>query len=558
MDNEQIIKSLEITKEWAKDVFLFAHDNLRMDKAECLDSLKGVSIPYTDSYGVKKEAKLFDNDGFLIFNDLSFYKKKMFKNQDKDSFRAYKGSSFTWQQTITLEAYNRAINTFGKDSFDDSARWITTRSGHGTGKTATMSVIALHFLWCFAGCQIGMTANTDQQVNDIFMKELYIWRNRMPKQFREYIQQTQDHVRMDESKDWFLRAQVARAEKPEALAGLHGKYILILADEASGIPDKVFEVMKGALTGDMYIVMYYSNPTRTEGEFYDSHKRGSLFTKLAFNSEDSPIVKDDYCERWASQYGKESDEYRIRVLGEFASTSEMDDKGWTPLFANCKIAFEQERGQIINGGVIGVDPSGSGKDHSTIIIRDSVYMKLLLREQTSSPKDGARKVETIRDAYNCTSNDIGIDAFGEGAKWVANIQTKIGETVSALLTDKPREEVKDLYSTYKAELAWKFRQWVLAGGIIITNQQKEWVKEMEKIKYKRDGQGRIALQPKKEFKKDNGFSPDRFDGAIYTFFRDEPTRPVILTKNDLERMEAEKFMQRVKQATSIDENYSSV
>jgi hypothetical protein len=44
----------------------------------------------------------------------------------------------------------------------------------------------------------------------------------------------------------------------------------------------------------------------------------------------------------------------------------------------------------------------------------------------------------------------------------------------------------------------------------------------------------MVIQGKGEFKKDHGFSPDRFDAAIHTFFRDDPTREVILPKEQLE------------------------
>ena len=247
-------------------------------------------------------------------------------------------------------------------------------------------------------------------------------------------------------------------------------------------------------------------------------------------------------------YGKDSDEVRIRVDGEFASVAEMDDKGWIPLFANVKIHFEPEQGQKVYKPIMGVDPAGKGRDTSIVVVRDSVYMKIVLTEKTSSEPDLARKIETIRDAYGTTSSDIGVDAFGLGAKVVANINTKIGETVMALLCDKPREETKHLYHTYKAELAWKFREWCLRGGIIITNNQKEWLKEMEKIKYKRDGQGRIVLMDKITFKKEYGFSPDRFDAGIYTFFRDNPTMPVIIPKEELMKQENMEFIQRVQQA----------
>jgi hypothetical protein len=559
-ETPHINEDVHVLVEWANDVFVFTKEALGILPSEPVDELRGTYISFKDVWGNVRQAQLFDEDGRLVYHDLSFYTMDMFKNQTRAKFREYNGSRFTWQQTVTLTAYNRAIHTFGMDSFDIAKRWITVRSGHGTGKTGTEAVIALHFMVCFPGSQIGMTANTEQQVQDIFLKEFAVWKRRLPQDIQNSINQTADHIRVDNSEDWFLRAQVARPEKPEALAGLHGKYVLIIVDEASGVHDKVFEVMKGALTGDYYIVFYASNPTRNEGEFYESHKPGSAYTRLHYSSRQSPIVKEGFIEKmehdYPSQGGQDSHEVLIRVDGEFAGASVMDEKGWIPLFANVQIHFEPENGQIINRGIIALDPAGMGKDRSIATIRDNVYLKEVLNEAQSTPKDLARKMEVIRDAYNCTSNDIGIEAFGIGAKVVGEISTKMGEHVVGLLTDKPREGTEGEFDSYKMELAWKFRTWVSNGGIIITNNASGWLKEMEKIKFKRTKTGAMQLMPKPMFKKEYGFSPDRFDSAIHSFFKDEPSRPVHLTKEQMQTVEMQEFFNRV-QSTGHEEDYQS-
>lgn len=558
---EKAQKEYDTLKQWQGSVFDFAFEALGLRPSEPIDSLRGKKITYVDGNGNQRETYLFSEDGKLLYHDLAFYRPEFFKNQDKKLFRLYNGRRLTWQQTVTLTAYQRALDTFDKDSFDKIARYISVVSGHGTGKTSTECVIALHFLICFFGAQIGVTANTEQQLKDIFLKEFYWWKNKLPEWLRDQINQMDDKIRIGDEMDWFLRARVARPEKPEALAGLHGRYVLIIVDEASGVHDKVYEVMKGALTGDNYIVIYCSNGTRTEGEFFNSQKAGAPFVKLAYSSRQSPIVKDGYIERMEEEYGEGSDEVRIRVDGKFASTAEMDDKGWIPLFANVKIFFEEERHQIIKHPVIGVDPAGKGRDKSIVTVRDAVYAKIVLDEKTSTEKDLARKIETIRDAYQAKSDDIGVDAFGIGAKVVAEIDTKMGETVHALLTDKPREETKHLYHTYKCELAWKLRQWIINGGIIITNKQRDWMKELEKIKYKRDQQGRIQLMSKVEFKKEYRFSPDRFDALIHTFFRDYGTQPVVLTKQELEAKDMMEWIERAQQqkvSQDVPQDYSSM
>ena len=565
MENEKQIKEewledIYHLQQWAVDVFLFAEQTMGVFPADPIKELVDKDIPYIDSMGNTRTAKLFDADGRLIWNDLSFYSVDFFQNQTQQEFKKYGGTRFTWQQTVMLEAYNRAVRTFGKDSFDMAKRWVTARSGHGVGKTSVMSIVAIHFLWCFPGAQIGMTANSEQQVEDIFMKEFYVWRSKLPEFMQNSMIQTADHIQMEDNEDWFLRAQVARPEKPEALAGLHGEYVLIIVDEASGVADKVFEVMKGALTGENFIVGFWSNPTRNEGEFFESHKAGSSYTKLKFTSRESPIVKLGYIQKMEEDYpsngAEHSDEVKIRVDGEFAGVTEMDDRGWMPLFANLNILFEPERGQIINGGIIGVDPAGMGKDHSVVAIRDSVYLKEVLNEKTSQEKDLARKVEIIRDAYNSKSGDIGVDAFGIGAKVVANINVKMGESVNALLMDKPREGTEDLFVSFKDELAWKFREWIAKGGIIITNNKAAWLKELGKIKYKRVRPGRMQLMSKKEFKKEHSFSPDRFDAALCTFWKDEPSKPVILTKIELENKEVYDYLNSLK--APVDNSYSSM
>ncbi len=532
---------------WQTNVFLFCDNMLGMKPAEPLDELKGKEIHYTDAMGEKKIAVLFSEDGRLIYHDLQFYTIDMFKHQSKAEFKEHCKNQFTWQQTVELEAYDRGINTFNKDSYDPRARQITIRSGHGIGKTSFASVISIHFLWCFRFAQIGATANTDTQLKEVFLKEFYWWKKRLPEGVQTQLEEQSDKIKVKGTKNWFLRARVAGKDNPEALAGLHGDYVMLFPDEASGICAKVFEVMQGATTGENWLKVMTSNPTRTEGYFYESHLpiNAKHWTQLKFDSRESPIVKDTFVQGIINDYGATSDEFKIRVAGEFANEGEIDDKGWIPLFANMNILFEEAGTQIVKGGILGVDPAGQGKDRSIITIRDEVYMKEVLNESTSSEPDLARKIETIAEAYGCNLSDVGIDAFGIGAKVISHIETKIGEMPMAILADKPREEVKDRFNSYKAELAWKFRQWVAQGGIIITNNQKDWLREFSKIKYKRDLSGRIKLMNKTEFKKEYGFSPDRFDACIYTFFRDEPTRPVVLTKEEIEKEEWGEFLAKV-------------
>ena len=57
----------------------------------------------------------------------------------------------------------------------------------------------------------------------------------------------------------------ASEDNPEALQGFPREHLLFLIDEASGIPDVVFEVGLGALSTPGAKVVMAGNPTRTSG-----------------------------------------------------------------------------------------------------------------------------------------------------------------------------------------------------------------------------------------------------------------------------------------------------
>lgn len=220
---------------------------------------------------------------------------------------------------------------------------------------------------------------------DVLRKELGLWIKRLPREISQYFKRTSKYIRIQDPEDnngyyemteddfdsfvsegagnaWFARARTASKDRPEALAGLHADDMLIVVDEASGVEQAVFDTSKGALTNDNVLFIMISNPTRLEGYFYDSfHKIRNTFHIMNFNSEESPIVGNSIKEEIVAEHGVESDEYRIRVKGEFPLHGDMDEDGRIDLFEMNQIDFIAED-QVVgfNPSKMGVDPSGTG------------------------------------------------------------------------------------------------------------------------------------------------------------------------------------------------------
>ena len=60
--------------------------------------------------------------------------------------------------------------------------------------------------------------------------------------FKDRLNFKADKISLEGANDSFAVARTSRRESPEALQGFHSDNMLILVDEASGVPDVVFQV----------------------------------------------------------------------------------------------------------------------------------------------------------------------------------------------------------------------------------------------------------------------------------------------------------------------------
>jgi phage terminase large subunit len=433
-----------------------------------------------------------------------------------------KGKHITWQQWVILMAVE-------KGNLGLASRKISISSGHGIGKTACISWLILWYLICHKDCQIPCTAPTATQIYDVLWKEVAVWMNRMPERFKELLDHQRGYVRVKENSDvWFARAKTARKEAPEALAGVHAEYVMFVVDESSGVPEEIFRTAEGSMTGDNVLVILISNPTRLIGYFYDSHhKMSHNFQTFSFSGEDSPIVDWEFVDGIEQKHGKDSDEYKIRVLGVFPSADAVDDKGYVPLLGEDQIKVIP-RGKIT--GVmkkLGVDPAGQGADEASWCLRDSFKADIIIKEKVSTPISGTQKTLTALEHFKITSDCVYIDSFGIGSKWVEELLRSNEKGFRGVnVGDQANDQLR--FKNLRAEIFWRVREWLIAGGEIMDEKLKE---ELLWMRYRRDPQGRIEIMPKEMMKKDYGVpSPNRADAFALTF-------------TDIDRAESDEYEQ---------------
>lgn len=454
-----------------------------------------------------------------------------------------KGRHITWQQWMIFLAVERAVRGLGPNR-------ITVASGHGTGKDAALAMLVLWYLMCFQEAQIPCTAPTNEQLYDVLWKEVAKWMRRMPEEAQAYYDWGVQYVRNNISPEtWFARAKTARKEAPEALAGMHGDHVFIAVDEASGVPEEIFNTAEGALTGEDVLLFLISNCTRIYGYFYDSHhdkcskcaarwapiskqwKGGDMgcehevlkaaqWQRMRFDSRESPLVDWDFVNRIIAKHGLDSDEFKIRVSGHFPDEEGVDDTNYMPLIKREDLREVPDKGGFRKGYTrLGVDPSAGGGNKTEWVIRDRFRAKIIASEDKSDRFSIAQKTIDLMEAYGIADEDVTVDAFGVGIDAVQELALN-GFNVLAINTGAPceREDDRARFVNVRAMISWRTRDWIKRPSDLVRN--KKW-QQCIVIRYRSQISGKIKIMDKLEMRRRNIPSPDAWDALTLTFVRDE-------------------------------------
>ena len=389
---------------------------------------------------------------------------------------------------------------------------ISIRSGHGVGKGAFMSWIVLWALLTHDDVKIPVAANSQNQLRDNNWPEIAKWHKRLPEPLREQIEVQSEKVIIKVAPESaFAVRRTATKENPEALQGLRGTATFYLIDEASGIPDIIFEVAQGSLSSPGAKALLFSNPTRASGFFYDTHhKLRGRWKTFVVNSEDVPRARG-HIEDIIQAYGKGSNKYRVRVLGEFPTA---DDETVIPLELMEAARFREISVPNVYP-VWGLDVARYGDDSTALCKRKGNMLLEPIREWHQ--KDTMQVAGLIKAEYEATRPDekpqeILIDVIGLGAGVVDRLAELRLPVTGINVGESPAAE--DLYMRLRDELWFKGRKWFMDRNVIFNDEKT--IAELCQPTYDFHSNGRIVVESKKDMKKRGIRSPNRADAFLLT------------------------------------------
>lgn len=418
----------------------------------------------------------------------------------------------------------------------------TVSSGHGTGKTKSYGVIALWHLLCFHGSITAIIAPNIMQVRKQVFKEIAITLNAMKKGpfawLADEVELLSEECFVKGAKAyWHILAKTAPKNEPENLAGLHGDFLLIIVDEASGVEDSHFGVLTGALTDKRNRMVLASQPTRNVGFFYDTHHRlskdfGGSWNNLTFNSEYSPIVSFEFLKEKKAQYSKE--QYAIKVRGEFPDKTDGFLLGRTDVdkcFGYNPIGEDEDYGYVIpvdvGGGdfrddtvmtvakVIGF--SMFGKDARRVYI-DSIP----LMDNSQNTIEASRQVFRLSQKYS--NRTLAVDKGGMGTAFIHNLEDLGESNVHKVVWGNPcfSKEYKDQFVNLRTQAFLGLARAIQEGRFGISNDVSDKFRsritnELTRIPYDYDSRARYQIMSKADMKSRGIPSPDIADTFAFLF-----------------------------------------
>lgn len=424
-----------------------------------------------------------------------------------------------------VEAYGAAMAGAGK-------RQISKVSGHRVGKSTALAWIVWHHAIFFHPQKTRVTAPNEKQLFGALANEVKSWHGKMPPELADAFEVMKEQVVLKAAPhDNFVTFIVSRAEVPEALAGAHSKYPLLIADEASGVPDSVFEAADSVMAGKNGVMILAGNPIRTKGKFYNSHhKMRSLWWTQQVSSENHPNVSPDWVRDKQIEYGVESNRYKIRVLGQFPEGE--DEK----VIAHWDIdaALDRDVQAMVVQPIWGLDIGRSLRRDSSALAKRKGNV-LLEPVRTWHYIDPMQTVGLVKHEWDTTvpserPSAIVFDVIGEGSgpgyrlleMGLPMIPVNVAETDPLLEPEK--------YANLRAELYYKARDFFTRkdsriGGV--TKDGKRWrdealASELGEPGYKYRSNGKILVESKEDMrnpKRPGGAipSPNRADAFVLTF-----------------------------------------
>ncbi len=425
-----------------------------------------------------------------------------------------------WQRQILGDLRDHIKANNGKVDFD-TAR-LAIASGRGIGKSALVSWLTIWMLSSRIGSTTIVSANSEAQLRSVTWAEITKWLAMSLNSHWFEIAATRimpakwltELVERDLKKGtryWSVEGRLWSEENPDAYAGVHNfDGVMLIFDEASGIPDSIWSVSDGFFTENTphRFHLAFSNPRRNTGYFYETfHSKRAFWQTRTIDARDVEGTDKNLYQRIIDEYGPDSYQASVEVYGNFPSEGDDQFIGSNLVDDAMKRTPARDATAPI---VIGVDPARFGADATVIAVRQGRDILELRRHRGADTMEVAGHVidaiEEFKPALVC------IDEGGLGAGVVDRLKEQRYKIRGVNFGNKAKNQT--MWGNKRAEMWGAMRDWLKTGHIPTDRFLKT---DLISPRTKPDSKGTLFLESKKDMKARGLASPDAADAIAVTF-----------------------------------------
>lgn len=305
---------------------------------------------------------------------------------------------------------------------------------------------------------------------------------------------------------------------PAAFQGIHARYVLVIFDEATGIPSALWEAADSSIANEFSRFLAIGNPDDPASEFAGVCKPGSGWNVIPISAFDTPNFTDEQVPEdirhvlispvWVDEkhrkWGEQNPLWTSKVLGQFPEVSE------DTLIPPSWIRAAQER--MLEPGEpneLGVDVGG-GRDRSVICHRRGSVVRIIAADQ--NPDTMATCGNVLRHLSATGAELAKVDHVGIGRGVVDRAKEQRRPVYGVNVGE--RAKTAEGFANLRAELYWGLRERFQAGDIDLDPNDDDLAAELAGLKFKTNSRGQIIIESKDDMRARGLSSPDRADAVM--------------------------------------------
>lgn len=359
---------------------------------------------------------------------------------------------------------------------------------------------------------------------------------------------------------------VAYGRKPAdydqaAFQGIHARYVLVVIDEAGGVPKSLYDAADSLATNEHARVLAIGNPDDPSSHFQTICKPGSGWHVIRVDGLQTPnftaAVLEQYPELgelfqreglepvaeplperlrelllsplWVLErmhrWGTSSPLWQAKVRGQFPDVS-IDTLIPAGLISAAQLRDLPDEGR----STLAVDVARFGTDRTVITLRRGGQARVLGSYAKQATTETTGRV--IAHARDESVTEVRVDGVGVGGGVVDQLAEQGWHVLDMQAGAAPVDTERFLNA--RAEWYWGLRERFEQGGIDLDPDDDETAAQLGSLKYKFTSRGQVQIESKDDMRKRGLPSPDRADTLMMAFAAEPPATGDVVTEDDLD------------------------